>query len=198
MLEKRNGEVMLTALLKDGQADYLGMASLETAKDFIREQGGQFIADYPHCISLGIVLPSDVVDLLPRRGERWVQVSYRSHAYDVINQRLDLLASEITSRLLQAGYRAFPLPAAERVDDLRICGSFSHKLSANLCGHGWIGKSCLLVTEKHGPRVRWTTVLTDAPLSDMKHQVAGRCGTCSACVEACQLGAITGRSFSPE
>jgi epoxyqueuosine reductase len=88
------------------------------------------------------------------------------------------------------------VPASRRVDDERICASFSHKLAANLAGLGWIGKSCLLVTPQAGPAVRWATVLTDAPLEASGGRLEDRCGSCSACVGACPVGAFSGRPFS--
>lgn len=191
-------EQILSDIRDSRRADYVGAAALSKAGEFIRAQGGDFIAELPTCVSIGIVLPSTIVDLLPRRNERSVQISYRQQAYEIINQRLDLLTSEIASLLQNAGYRAFPIPAAERVDDIKICASFSHKLAANLCGFGWIGKSCLLVTERHGPRVRWSTVLTDAPFSNNEKQLSIRCGKCRECVDICPVGAFTGRNFAEE
>jgi epoxyqueuosine reductase len=113
----------------------------------------------------------------------------------VINNRLDAFASKVFSRLQRAGHSAFPAPSSERVDDERICASFSHKLAARLCGFGWIGKSCLLITPDHGPRVRWVTVLTDAPLEPTGRPIEERCGDCKKCVDICPVKAFTGRSF---
>jgi epoxyqueuosine reductase len=175
--------------------DHLGFADLTPAHEFIRMQGGDSIADYPRCVSIGIALPDSIVDLLPHRNEKAVSVSYRHHAYDVINSRLDMVASEISSLIQAAGFRTFPIPAAKRIDDERICASFSHKLGAHLAGLGWIGKSCLLVTPAHGPRVRWTSVLTDAPVPVSARPEAGECGNCVECVNACPVGAFTGRQF---
>ena len=88
-----------------------------------------------------------------------------------------------------------PIPASQRVDDERICAAFSHKLAAHLAGQGWIGKSCLLVTPEQGPRVRWATILTDAPLAAAAGPMDQRCGNCDRCVSACPVGAFTGRNF---
>ena len=76
----------------------------------------------------------------------------------------------------------------------RQLGFFSHKLAAHLAGLGWIGKSCLLVTLEVGPRVRWASVLTDAPLM-AGEPLEERCGECRGCVEVCPAGAFSGRSF---
>jgi epoxyqueuosine reductase QueG len=79
-----------------------------------------------------------------------------------------------------------------------IAGPVSHKLAAHLAGFGWIGKSCLLVTPDNGPRVRWITVLTDAPLQPTGNAMESRCGKCQECVDACPVGAFTGRTFHPD
>lgn len=174
---------------------YFGVADLSEASDVILDQGGSEIASFPYSISLGIALIKTIVDQLPNRAERSVAVNYEQHAYNIINQRLDLVASIISSYLQQEGYRVLPISVAERVDDERICGAFSHKLSAHLAGLGWIGKSCLLVTPKDGPRVRWTSVLTDAPLKPTGVRMEEQCGDCTECVDICPRKAFTGKSF---
>lgn len=176
-------------------ADFCGVADLSLAHEAILAQGGPVIADFPRAISVGIVLPHAIVDQLPDRANRAAAVSYRHHAYDVINQRLDLLVSRVSSRLQREGFRALPIPASKRVDDERICAAFSHKLAAHLAGLGWIGKSCLLVTPEQGPRVRWATVLTDAPLSATGKPMEERCGDCDQCVKICPVHAFTGAAF---
>ncbi len=175
--------------------DYFGVADLAQAHDAVVEQGGPLVEGYPRCISLGIVLLDTIVDQLPNRSDRAAAVNYRLHAYDIINQRLDLAASLISGRLQQKGYGVLPIPAAERMDDARICASFSHKLGAHLAGLGWIGKSCLLVTPQHGPRVRLTSILTDAPLAPTGAPMEQRCGGCTECVKICPPQAFSGRPF---
>jgi epoxyqueuosine reductase QueG len=112
-----------------------------------------------------------------------------------MNQRLDLIASSLSSVLQRDGHRAFPVPASQTVDDERICAVFSHKMAAHLAGLGWIGKSCLLITSEVGPRVRWATVLTDAPLKATGEPMEERCGSCVQCVEICPVEAFTGQPF---
>jgi epoxyqueuosine reductase QueG len=122
-------------------------------------------------------------------------VQYRHHCYDVINLRLDQITSRLSSLLQDEGNQAFPVPASKSIDDERLCGIFSHKMAAHLAGLGWIGKNCLLVTPEHGPRVRWATVLTDAPLEITGEPMQERCGTCDECVEICPVNAFTGKAF---
>jgi epoxyqueuosine reductase QueG len=187
----------LKQLTKRHQIEHFGIASLTGAGEFIVRQGGDIVSDYPFSISVGIILPHAVVDLLPRRSEKPVRISYRHHAYDVINLRLDNLISTLSSCLQKSGYRSFPIPASKQTDDEGLSATFSHKLGAHLAGLGWIGKSCLLVTPRDGPRVRWATILTDAPLATTGTSMEQRCGSCSACVEICPVSALSGRAFRP-
>jgi len=176
-------------------ADFCGVADLSPAQEAISAQGGAAIAGFPRAVSVGIALLHPVVDQLPRRADRAVAMAYRHHAYDVVNQRLDHIASRLSGLLQREGYGALPVPASQTVDDDRLCGLFSHKMAAHLAGLGWIGKSCLLVTPEVGPRVRWATVLTDAPLKMTGQRMDERCSTCQQCVEICPPHAFTGQPF---
>lgn len=136
-----------------------------------------------------------IVDQLPQRKDRTIAMNYLHHIYTVVNQRLDLVTLRLSSTLQEKGYSAYPIPASLRVDNTRICGEFSHKLAAHLAGLGWIGKSCLLITPEMGPRVRWGTVLTDAPLKVMGKSMESQCASCLRCVEICPVSAFTGIPF---
>lgn len=195
---KQNINGIIRELALDEGADFYGVADLAPARDFIQDQGGDEVASYPLAISLGIRIMDSIVDQLPNRQERPVAVNYRHHGYDIINRRLDLLASRLGSLIQKEGYRALPIPASERYDDQHICAVLSHKLAAHLAGHGWIGKSCLLITPKVGPRVRWTTILTDAPLTITGKMMDEHCGDCTECVDICPVSAFTGTPFHPE
>jgi epoxyqueuosine reductase QueG len=175
-------------------ADYFGIADLSTAHDFILGQGGAQIAGYPRAVVMGMVLLDTLVDRLPDGGAP-AKILYRHHAYDVVNAALDQMALLVSNELQRGGFAAFPVPASKRVDDERICGIFSQKLAAHLAGLGWIGKSCLLVTPGHGPRVRWVSVLTDAPVVPTGTPMEELCGDCILCETICPPRAITGRPF---
>jgi epoxyqueuosine reductase QueG len=175
-------------------ANLCGVAHLAPGRALIGQLGGELTTPYPHAVSIGVALPSAIVDQLERHEDRRVALAYRSHGYDAINVRLDQLASRMASVLQADGHRAFPIAASQTIEAGKHYGLFSHKLAAHLAGLGWIGKSCLLVTPQFGPRIRWATVLTDAPL-ETGQPMRERCGDCRACVDACPAGAFTGRSF---
>lgn len=176
-------------------ADFVGVADLSYARKAVALQGGEKISRYPLAVSIGIILPKAVVDELQFRDEDPYVVLNYQHAYDIINLRLDLLTSKIGSLIQNEGYKALPIPASKRVKDNRICAEFSHKLAAHLAGLGWIGKSCLVVTPEAGPRVRWATVLTDAPLTPTGKPMEEQCGNCTNCVDICPVSAFTGEAF---
>lgn len=178
--------------------DFYGVADLSSAHTFIQNQGGTAVASYPFAISLGIKIMDSIVDELPHREERSVAVNYHHHGYEIINRRLDLVASRLSSQIQNSGYSALPIPASERYDDKRICAVLSHKLAAHLAGHGWIGKSCMLITPEAGPRVRWITILTDAPLPVTGASTKENCGECSKCVDICPVSAFTGTPFKDD
>jgi len=175
-------------------ADYYGVADLGPVKEVIRAQGGERVACYPRAIAIGMVLHDDIVNLLPT-GDKAGAILYRHSSYDVVNQALDQIALRVANTLQKEGYSAFPVPASKRTDDKNICGVFSQKLAAHCAGLGWIGKSCLLVTPDHGPRVRWVAILTDAPLHPTGSPMEPRCGECTACVDICPAQAFTGKMF---
>jgi epoxyqueuosine reductase len=175
-------------------ADYFGVADLVPAHDFIHAQGGERVSSYPRGVVIGMRLHDSLVELLPD-GDKVGTILYKHSCYDMVNIALDQIALRIANMLQHSGYSAFPVPASKRTDDEHICGILSQKLAAHLAGLGWIGKSCLLVTPDHGPRVRWVTVLTDAPLKPTGFPMEPRCGKCTACVDICPKHAFTGRPF---
>jgi epoxyqueuosine reductase len=176
-------------------ARFFGVANLSVAREFIVAQGGEFLAAYPRALAVGIALSDGIVDQLPRHKEVAVARTY-DRLYDTVNWSLDRIALRLGVNLNGQGFRTLLIPASDRVDRENLRGLFSHKLAARLAGLGWIGPSCLLVTPGAGPRVRWVTVLTDAPL-EPGNPLADQCGDCQRCVEACPAQAFNGRPFDP-
>lgn len=176
--------------------DFFGVADLTPALALAAERGGQAVYEFPRAVSIGVAMPSSIVGLLPRQEDTRAPWVYRSHCHDVLNTRLDQLASRLAGVLQREGHQAFPVRASARpiATPERLHGLFSHKLAAHLAGLGWIGKSCLLVTPEVGPRVRWASVLTDAPLST-GDPLGERCGDCTECFDACPPRALLGRNF---
>lgn len=190
---------VLSTIVREQRLDYFGIADM-TAPDvqaFIRAQSGGIAAGYPRAVAVGLVLSRDLVDLLPAAGDR-ERALYKHHVYNVIAGRMDQATSILASALQAAGSRALTVPASVvAIDRGRFAGVVSQKLAPHLAGLGWIGKSCMLITPRHGPRVIWGTVLTDAQLEATGTAMPSHCGRCHACVDACPAHAYTGREFVP-
>lgn len=194
-MEKDNLEYNLESLVRQNGGDLFGVADLEPARQYIIAQGGEFLGNFSRAVSVGMQLSDAIVDQhIP--DERHENSLYWHHVYEVVTPALDFLAQRIYRELQAKGYQAFPIPASIPYNRETLRGVFSHKLAAHLAGLGWIGKNCLLITPEYGPRVRFITVLTDAPLSPGTPQDK-KCGKCQKCVDNCPVKAFRGVEFRP-
>jgi epoxyqueuosine reductase len=176
-------------------ADLFGIADLVPVRDFILSQGPAMLGQFPRGVSMGIRLNDGIVDTHSPNEPRRHSL-YWHHVYDVVTQSLNFLANDVTRWLIDRGFQAFPVPGSTPYNFDKLLGIFSHKLAAHLAGLGWIGKSCLLLTEPFGPRIRFVSVLTDVPLQPGS-PLDRPCGKCRVCIDACPVKAFTGVEFNP-
>ncbi len=149
----------------------------------------------PSAFSLAVQLSDEIVREVA--ANRSPTMAYYHH-YRTANALLDRAAFLVARALSDDGFRAFPIPASQTADCQAQAGAFPHKTAAVAAGLGWIGRHALLVTDKHGPRVRLATVLTDMPLPEpADNPTQSRCGSCQACVAACPAKAIHGAPWTP-
>jgi epoxyqueuosine reductase QueG len=191
---KVNLRGQLESLAKDMGATYFGIADLTPARQRISEQGGEFLTQFPRAVSHGFVLTDGIVNTLVHHKNIAALNNYWYYMYQIINPRIDSISAMLAQSLDKAGFQAFIVPSSQMVDSTRLTGVLSHKLAAHLAGLGWIGKSALLITPEHGPRVRWGTVLTDAPL-EAGVPMDEMCHDCYTCVKGCPAHAFTGQTF---
>jgi ferredoxin len=116
---------------------------------------------------------------------------YAQH-YLRVNALLDEIGVRVANWLEERGAKALPLPASQTLDREKCTSFLSHKAVAVAAGLAWQGKSLLAVSPEHGPRIRLTTVLTDADLAP-DPRLRNRCGACTKCTDACPAGAIKER-----
>jgi epoxyqueuosine reductase len=186
----------LDKLLRAEHVSVSGVADLIDHQQSLQDYGGEIVKGYPFGISIGIALPDSIVDLLDRRFDVNVASEYYFNAYQLINVRLNDIATKVSMFLNGNGHRTLPIPAAERTDLDRAIPTVSHKMIAHLAGLGWIGKNCLLITPQYGPRIRFVSLLTHAPLRPAKKAMV-KCGPCMECVNICPVKAIKGVNYKP-
>lgn len=166
-------------------ADLFGVADLAAAAGLETSPGSLF-EGYRRAVLVGLKLPGAAVDECLDGPTPAYQ-----HAYAVANQLLDELGFRLARAIEGAGGRALPLPASKLLDLEGLSGHVSYKALGRLAGLGWQGKSLLLVNPELGPRFRLAAVLTDLALAAGR-PIRNRCGSCTACQDACPAGAIKG------
>ena len=198
---KRQSEPIIDTIATDGLekfsrqhgADLFGVADLTLARDFIVAQCAPWVGEFPRAVSVGMRVSDSVLDH-HSPNEPKEKSLYFHHIYEVVTRALDFLAYDLTRLLASMGYKAFAVPGSTPYDSSTLKGTLSHKLAAHLAGLGWIGKNCLLLTNAFGPRVRFVTVLTDAPLQPGA-PLDRPCGKCHVCIDTCPVHAFTGIEF---
>lgn len=186
----------LELLVYQNGGDLFGVADLESGREFVIEQGGNVLGQFPRAVSIGMRLSDGIVDH-HSPDEKHENSLYWHHVYRVVTPALDQLAQTVQRELQGDGFMTFPVPGSMPYNRETLKSVFSHKLAAHLAGLGWIGKNCLFVTPDFGPRVRLVSVLTDAPLPSGTPSNR-RCGRCKSCIDACPIQAFKGVEFQAE
>lgn len=120
---------------------------------------------------------------------------YREH-YRTLNTLLDVTAQRIVTMLDAEGYDAAYVPrdGYHGIEGLKKDPSsfFSHRHAAYLAGMGTFGINNVLLTETHGPRVRFTSIITSADLPAGRPMKKELCIKCMKCVTECPVKALSG------
>lgn len=149
---------------------------------------------YRYAIVVGAKLDDAVIDEL----EFEPTVKYLDH-YNETNENLDQLVATISRQLAKHDIDSRYIPAT--VDDSALDDQYfktlrykySHKIAATRSGIGWIGKTCLLISQRFGPRLRLASVLTNHRFESIGKAInESKCGQCMICVEKCPANAASG------
>jgi epoxyqueuosine reductase QueG len=174
----------LKAAARAAGADLVGVADLAPFKRAQAALPPALLEPYTWAVAVALRLEDTIID-----GVQTGPTPEYARHYRAVNAALDRLTAELVNWLCARRFAARAIPASEIVDEQNFLGSLSHKAVARMAGLGWQGKSLLIVTPQHGPRVRFATVLTDMPLvPDIP--LRNRCGRCVKCVRACPAAAI--------
>lgn len=127
------------------------------------------------------------------------QVNLRS-AHEALNMEIQILSIYAGAFLENEGYKSLVMPTTYgttfswqmNVDkdyprNVKGIGQFSHRHAAVAAGLGSFGLNNLLLTPNWGPRNRFTTIITRAPLiADELTNISSCLGEkCSKCVDSC-------------
>jgi len=119
---------------------------------------------------------------------------YYSEHYKTLNMMLDLAGQRIAMELDNMGYPSVFVSrdGYQGIEGLRKDPSsfFSHRHSAYLAGLGSFGVSNMLLTERNGPRIRFTSIITTADLKKDKPSKKKLCTECMRCRTECPDAAV--------
>ncbi|MDR2866696.1 MAG: epoxyqueuosine reductase [Methanomassiliicoccaceae archaeon] len=111
----------------------------------------------------------------------------------------DIVAQRVVMELHIEGYAAISVSrdGYQWNEELRrqMASFFSHRHAAYLAGMGTFGMNNMLLTEKNGPRVRLTSVITTAELPFGKPMEKQLCTKCMRCVNECPEGATASELY---
>jgi epoxyqueuosine reductase len=125
---------------------------------------------------------------IPGDPSRAVVARYARGAdyHHVVKEKLEILLAWMDARV-EGGVRGRPY-----VDT----GPILERELARRAGIGWFGKNTMLINPERGSYFFIGLLLVDALLEADEPFSDDRCGTCTACLQACPTGALLGRDQS--
>lgn len=179
----------LKAFCMSSGADLVGIADLAPFQQGWPTLPADLLLPYTTAVSVAVRLNNDILAAIHTHPT----VEYAEH-YRAVNTDLDRITAALAAWIIARGCRAEAVPASKIMDTENLLGAVSHKAVARMAGIGWQGRSLLIVSPKFGPRIRLATVLTDMPLTP-DVPIENRCGSCTACKNACPVSAIRNAAF---
>lgn len=162
----------------------VGVADLSILAEEKSSMSNLIPEDLVRAIVMGIRLEDAVVDQIEDRP-----TPLYFHLYRQANFALDRAALGLALEIQDRGYRALAVPASQIVNREERRGMVSHRMLGYAAGIGWIGRPTLLIHPAYGARMRYATVLTNAPYKPGE-PLDRQCNKCRACIAVCPAGAI--------
>ena len=148
------------------------------------------VLEWPDLLRGSPFFPEDL------RMEALHSLFYRRSGYDIINERLNHIALRLANHLEDLGYSSLFFPAtygamSEKMG--QVPGMFSQRHAAVRAGLGEFGFNNVVVTARYGPRIRFNSVITGAPLDPSPLLQTKTClgADCNLCVNECPADAFT-------
>lgn len=115
--------------------------------------------------------------------------SYQYYGYALTNKELGKACYHISKLIEKNGFRCFPIVPtghSKDWDHKAQMGEFSHRHAAVAAGLGEFGYNRLVITPEYGNRVRFCSIITEAPFSpDPMYEGPSLCDRCKQCIQAC-------------
>jgi epoxyqueuosine reductase QueG len=195
-----------TLVMNQG-ADLVGVASIERFDHAPEETHPRhYMPASRAVVSIGLHVADGVCDIWGDYSQPGKTISpYLFYGYGLTNLELSRIINFVAKRLEYRGYKSLIFPPTWLISLYRffetsfgtgdIRADFSHRHAAVAAGLGELGWHSLCVTPEFGTRVRFNTIITDAPLipdplySGAKLCQPDRCNF--KCVEVCPSEAIS-------
>ncbi|NLD87227.1 MAG: 4Fe-4S binding protein, partial [Clostridiales bacterium] len=178
-------------------ADLVGVAPIyrfENAPIMMSPQG--IMPGATNVIVCAIHHPDEAIEM---GGEQHPQILGPYTIQYAMNVKLDYIAYRIARMLDNLGYDAIPIACSNiwryrPYADLKatFAPDMSHIYAATCAGLGQLGWHGLTMTPEYGPRNRFISVITDAPLCATKlYEDMKLCDMCGECIRHCPADAYT-------
>ncbi len=117
---------------------------------------------------------------------------YMVYGYDVLNTLLNQCAFKIVRLLEEKNFIGVPIPSSPPADYMKLRGVFSNRHAAVACGLGNFGWQSVLLTPQFGPRLRLTSIITNAEMeaAPLFTETLCRGEKCRICSKVCPVKAI--------
>ncbi len=188
----------MQSIIKKTAADLLPADSYEYG---FADMSGLLASNYKkfhYAIALIRKLDDEIIDEISD-GPTLRYYNYYHEINNKLNEKVEMIASLLESEGIQAMGIKSTVEDKELGDDYHktLRYNFSHKMAATRAGLGWIGKTDLFISKKHGPRVRLASILINSKvLPENKPIDESLCGSCSVCVDSCPAKAANGKLWN--
>lgn len=179
----------------DFGADLVGVAPIERFKNAPIKMSPQgILPTATNVVVCAIHHPDESIEL---GGEKHPQEIGPYTIQYAMNVKLDYIAFRVARQLNELGYEAIPIAASNiwryrPYEDLTatFAPDMSHIYAATCAGLGQIGWHGLTMSAEYGPRNRFISIITNAPLVPTKmYDEEKLCDMCGACIRHCPTDA---------
>jgi epoxyqueuosine reductase len=182
-------------LARENDIDLIGFSSVGRLKSAPSgKRPTDLLGEAKTVISLGIGIRRGVreANIKAYGGLRSAIYVYMVYGYEILNTLLNQCAFRITKLLEEQRLVAMPIPASPPTDYMRLMGVFSNRHAAVASGLGNFGWQSVLLTPQFGPRLRLTSIVTNAEIEadPLFSETLCRGEKCRICSAVCPVKAI--------